>query len=91
MKDKMAAQRRAAGAFLEHVPEGTLAERTDAARYIVQEKLLHDALEEAKGSRTGAAALLGVPDERVAEALKRHPHLAQKWPAKRGRPPKVRT
>jgi transcriptional regulator with AAA-type ATPase domain len=60
----------------------------DAARDIVQEALISGALEKAAGNRTVAAAALGIPDERVADALRRYPWLAKRWPAKRGRPPK---
>ena len=87
--DPREAQRRDAAALLAHVPEGSLTERVDAARDIVQEALVSEALEKASGNRTAAASLLGIPDERVADALRRYPHLAKRWPAKRGRPPKV--
>lgn len=86
-KDPREAQRKAAAALLSHVPAGPLAERVDAARDIVQEALVSGALAESEGSRTGAAALLGVPDTRVADWLRRYPWLAKRWPAKRGRPP----
>lgn len=87
-KDPREAQRKDAAALLAHVPAGSLAERVDCARDIVQEALVSAALAESGGSRTGAAALLGVPDTRVADYLRRYPWLAKRWPGKRGRPPK---
>lgn len=86
--DPREAQRRDAAALLAHVPEGSLSERVDAARDFVQEALISGALEKAAGNRTVAAAALNIPDERVADALRRYPWLAKRWPAKRGRPPK---
>ena len=89
--DPREAPRKDALALLAHVPAGSLAERVDAARDLVQETLVSEALEKTAGNRTNAAALLGVPDERIADALRRYPWLAKKWPAKRGRPPKRET
>lgn len=82
------AQRAAARALLAHVASGPWPSRVEAAADLVREAILSDALAAAEGSRTVTAEALGVTDERVAEALRRYPHLAAEWPGRRGRPAK---
>lgn len=81
-------QRAAARALLAHVASGPWPSRVEAAADLVREAILSDALAAAEGSRTVTAEALGVTDERVAEALRRYPHLAAEWPGRRGRPAK---
>lgn len=49
-----------------------------------------DALARAKGNRKQAAVLLGIGAPAVQNRLKLYPALALEFPARQGRPPKLR-
>lgn len=71
-----------------YAAHGSLTERVEAVTEATREALVADALARTGGSRREAARLLGVAEERVTEAVRRYPWLAEQWPGKRGRPPK---
>lgn len=83
-------RRAAVRGLLEHLPEGPIVARVEAATEAVREAILADALAEAQGNRVRASELLGAPQERVTEWLRKYPHIAAAWPARRGRPPTAR-
>lgn len=60
---------------------GSLARTVLAAAEAVRETLVHDALLATEGHRLRAAERLGTVDERVAEAMRRYPHLRKAFPS----------
>ncbi len=67
-------------------PAHDLGERVRLVTLAVQEERVAWAMEAHGGDRTAAARDLGVDRTRVAQLLDAHPHLAERWPARRGRP-----
>lgn len=65
---------------------GTMADRVADVAEAAREALVYDAMAQAAGNRSRAAEILGVPQERVTEWMRRYPWIAERWPAQRGRP-----
>lgn len=78
--------RKAARAFLKRVPDGPFSDRLEAARKILTDAILADALEATGGNQAAAARRLDVSQPRVNVLLGEMPHLRAQFPAKPGAP-----